>query len=131
LNCSFKNRASRQEANLPKSLKRQGKNKGESVMKNTTLNGLWNVTFGEIGATLKALQDHGVKREHLARLRADSDYAKRVAEFMLRGGLDGSVYQRHARAIMGKNFFGAEESTPHKITNYHRYGLAASRKLPS
>jgi hypothetical protein len=51
-------------------------------MKSTTQSGLWNITFGELGATLKALQDHGVTLDHLARLRADPDYTKRVAEFM-------------------------------------------------
>ena len=36
-------------------------------MKSTTQNGLWKVEFGELGATLKALQDHGVTPGHLAR----------------------------------------------------------------
>jgi len=57
-------------------------------MKSTTQSGLWKVGFGELGATLKVLQDHGVTSDYLARLRAEPDYAKRVAEFMLRGGLD-------------------------------------------
>jgi len=71
--------------------------------------GLWTIQFGELGATLKALQDNGVTVEHLARLRAKPDYAKRVAEFMLQGGLVGSAHQKLARAILGKNFFGVEE----------------------
>lgn len=47
--------------------------------------------------------------EHLARLRAEPEYAKRVAEFMLRGGIEGSVHHKLAHAILGKNFFGVEE----------------------
>jgi len=73
-------------------------------MESTTKSGLWTATYREVGATLKTLQDNGVTLEHLARLRSDTDYAKRVAEFMLRGGIEGL-----ARAIMGKNFFGVEE----------------------
>jgi hypothetical protein len=80
-----------------------------SATRSTNLGGLWTASYGEIGATLKALEDHGITTEHLARLRAESDYAKRVAEFMLRGGLEGSVHQKLARAIIGKNFFGVEE----------------------
>lgn len=78
-------------------------------MKSTTQSGLWKVEFGELGATLKVLQDHGITPDHLARLRAEPDYAKRVAEFMLRGGLDASIHQKLARAVMGKNFFGVED----------------------
>jgi hypothetical protein len=71
--------------------------------------GLWNVKLGELGATLKVLQDYGVTPEHLARLRAEPDYAKQVAEFMLRGGLDASIHQKLARAIMGKNIWLPED----------------------
>ncbi len=77
--------------------------------KSTTRDGLWTIGFGELGATLKALQDNGVTVEHLARLRAEPDYTKRVAEFILQGGLVGSVHQKLARSILGKNFFGVEE----------------------
>ena len=78
-------------------------------MNSTTKVGLWTVEFGELGATLKVLQDNGVTPAHLARLRGEPDYAKRVAEFMLRGGLEGSVHQKLARAVLGKNLFGVEE----------------------
>jgi len=80
-----------------------------SATRGTNLSGLWTASYGEVGATLKALEDHGVTLEHMARLRAEPDFAKRVAEFMLRGGLEGSVHQKLARAILGKNFFGVEE----------------------
>lgn len=93
-------------------MKSQMKDEKEvSAKRSTNLGGgLWKAGFGEIGATLKALEDHGVTLEHMARLRAEPDFAKRVAEFMLRGGLEGSVHQKLARAILGKNnFFGVEE----------------------
>ena len=63
----------------------------------------------EVNATLETLDRFGVTPDHLARLRAEPDYAKRIAEFMLRGGLEGSVHHKLARALMGKNFFGVEE----------------------
>lgn len=63
----------------------------------------------EVNATLLVLDNLGVQPEHFARLRAEPDYAKRVAEFLLRGGLEGSIHQKLARAVMGKNFFGIEE----------------------
>lgn len=74
-------------------------------------NGLWTASYGEIGATLKALQDNGVTLEHLAQLRAEPKYAKRVAEYILRNGIKGSIHHKHARAIMGINFFGIEDWT--------------------
>jgi hypothetical protein len=77
--------------------------------KGTNPSGLWAASYGEIGATLKALQDQGIRVDHLARLRADPEYAKRVAQFMLRSDLEGSINQKLARAIMGKNFFGTQE----------------------
>ncbi len=66
-------------------------------------------SHSEVNATLLVLDNLGVQPEHFARLRAEPDYAKRVAEFMLRGGLEGSVHQKLARAVMGKNFFGIED----------------------
>ncbi|TAN57399.1 hypothetical protein EPN15_04375 [Patescibacteria group bacterium] len=74
-------------------------------------NGLWTASFGEIGATLKALQDYGVTLEHLARLRAEPEYAKRVAEYILRGGVEYSEHHKLARALMNQNFFGIEDWT--------------------
>jgi len=79
-------------------------------MKNTNPGGLWTASYGEIGATLRALQDQGVTCDHLKRIRAEPGYAKRVAEFMIRGGLESSVHHTLAREIMGKNMFGVEEA---------------------
>ncbi len=99
-------------------------------MKSTTKSGLWTASYGEIGATLKVLQDHGVTVEHLARLRGEPDYAKRVAEFILGGGLKGSVHQQLAQAIMGKNFFGVEEwSTLYGVT-FTKKQLRAVAEFP-
>jgi len=98
--------------------------------KSTSRDGLWTIGFGKIGATLKTLQDHGVTVEHLARLRAEPDYAKRVAEFMLQGGLVGSVHQKLARAILGKNFFGVEEWSSLYGVNFSNKQLREAAKFP-
>src|SRR3989338_3116439 len=86
---------------------RQGKNQKEvSAMKKKSTNqnsGLWTASYGEIGATLKALQDHGVTLKHLARLRAEPEYAKRVAKYIVRDDINGSISHEFARAIMGNN----------------------------
>ena len=99
-------------------------------MKSTTQSGLWTVEFGELGATLKVLQDHGVTPDHLARLRAESDYAKRVAEFMLRGGLDASIHQKLARVVMGKNFFGVEDWSALYGVNFTQKQLRQVAEFP-
>lgn len=99
-------------------------------MKSTTQSCLWTVEFGELGATLKVLQDNGVTPDHLARLRAEPDYAKRVAEFMLRGGLDASIHQKLARAIMGKNFFGVEDWSALYGVNFMQKQLRQVAEFP-
>lgn len=100
-------------------------------MKSTTQSGLWKVEFGELGATLKVLQDHGVTPDHLARLRAEPDYAKRVTEFMLRGGLDASIHQKlAARAVMGKNFFGVEDWSALYGVNFSQKQLRQVAEFP-
>jgi hypothetical protein len=99
-------------------------------MKSTTQSGLWKVEFGELGATLKVLQDNGVTPDHLARLRAEPDYAKRVAGFMLRGGLDASIHQKLARAVMGKNFFGVEDWSTLYGVNFSQKQLRQVAEFP-
>lgn len=44
--------------------------------------GLWIAGFGEVGATLKALQDQGVTLSDLALIRSDEEVAKKVAEII-------------------------------------------------
>lgn len=75
--------------------------------------GLWTEGFGAIGATLKMLQDHGVTLQHLARLRSDSDYAERVANYITQGGYEVTTSQKRAREIMGNNFLGIREVLQH------------------
>lgn len=90
----------------------------------TNPSGLWTIEYGELGATLKSLQDQGVTIDHLARLRSDKDYARRVAEFMLRGGVESSADLRIVRAIMGDRIFGPEEWSA-------LYGARLLKRIPA
>lgn len=77
-------------------------------------NGLWTMTKGEFEESVRRVEVAIVKRggsprQLFDRIRTDKSFADRVADFMLRGGLDGSVHYKLARAIMGKKFFGVEE----------------------
>lgn len=69
--------------------------------------GLWNAGYGEIGATLKVLQDRGVTLEHLERLRSrdHQDYADRVAAAFKQIYLPGQITASAANRIMRRNIF--------------------------
>lgn len=56
----------------------------------STSSGLWTAGYGEIGATLKALEDAGVTLDHLARIRSDKKFAKSVGAFIANGGCDAA-----------------------------------------
>jgi hypothetical protein len=45
--------------------------------------GLWNATYGVVGATLKSLEDRGVVLDDLKRIRTDDVYADQVAAAMI------------------------------------------------
>ena len=75
----------------------------------------------EVKEGLRALCDNGVTHNHWIRIGSDPEYAKLVAEFMTRGGLDGSFHYRFARAIMRENFFGPEDWS-------NNYGVRFSKK---
>ena len=46
----------------------------------TSRSGLWTASYGEIGATLKSLEDRGITVDHFKRVRTDSAYADRLTE---------------------------------------------------
>lgn len=101
----------------------------------STTPGLWKSEFGELGATLKALQDRGVTLEHLARLRSDAVYADKVAA-SFRGEVETVVVfqstpsQIRARQIMGRNFLGVEEAVRHLKVNPSEADLQALAEVP-
>lgn len=96
---------------------------------NQRQDGLWTVRFGELGATLKAFQDNGVTKKELARLRAEPNYAKRVAEFMLQDGVV-NLHHKSVRAIMSKNFFGVDEWLFFYGVNFSKKQLREVAKFP-
>ena len=78
----------------------------------STTPGLWRMTFGGIGATLKALQDAGVTLRDMKRIRSDPDLAKKVAAAFL-PVIKPTLSQLRARQIMGQGFFGVREAIRH------------------
>ncbi len=86
--------------------------------------------YSEITASLETLDFHRVTSQHLARLRSDPDYARRVAQYMLRGGIDGSVHHKLARAVMGQNFFGVEEWATLYNLNFSKKQLREVSEFP-
>jgi len=80
--------------------------------------------LGKVFETLRVLEREGINAEHLARLRSDKDYAKRVAEFMLCGGIESSADLRIVRAIMGDRIFGPEEWSAF-------YGARLPKRIPA
>lgn len=92
--------------------------------------GLWTASFGEIGATLKMLQDNGVTLEHLSQLRAEPEYARRVAEYILRGGIEDSAHNKLARALMNQNFFGIEDWARFYKVSFSREQLCQVPEFP-
>lgn len=51
-------------------------------MKKQVKSGLWNSTFGEIGATLKALENQGLSLEEIALLRSDKALTQEVVKLI-------------------------------------------------
>jgi hypothetical protein len=51
-------------------------------MKNTNP-GLWSMGYGEVGATLKALEDCGITAEHFKAIRADKNLAEEISKFII------------------------------------------------
>lgn len=89
-------RATKRQAQIPK----RGPEMGNLVKE---------TPHSEMNATIEVFDHLGVTREHFARMRTDEAFARRITSFMLRGGIDGSVHQKLARALLGQNFFGIEE----------------------
>lgn len=79
-------------------------------MSSTTTQGLWTEGYGEIGATLRALQDAGVTRSMFKLLRSDPLFAQGVGEDIAARWKEAvSVDSMMLRVIMGNNIFGVEE----------------------
>lgn len=72
----------------------------------------------------------GNPRQLFDRIRTDKSFTDRIAKFMLRGGLEGSVHHKLARAIMGKNFFGVEEWLALYGVNFSKKQLREVAEFP-
>jgi len=84
---------------------------------------------GEREASLKAIEDAVAKRggnprQLFDRFRTDNSFTDKVAEFMLRGGVETSADLRIVRAIMGDRIFGPEEWSA-------LYGARLPKRIPA
>jgi hypothetical protein len=71
--------------------------------------------------------------EELAQRVIDSkgnDLATKVVRLIQNGGFEATTSQKRAREIMGKNFFGVEETIRHFGVNPTRQQLAALSEIP-
>jgi hypothetical protein len=64
------------------------------------------------------------------RINAEPVFAERLAAYAQNGGIEATVSQKHAREIMGKNFFGIEKAIKHFGINPSRRQLAALSEIP-
>lgn len=79
--------------------------------------GLWNASYGEVGATLKALQDQGVTLQDLKRVRSDPRFASRIARLIRYGWhedwnhppYEETDSQQMIRRQIPEQFFGVNE----------------------
>jgi hypothetical protein len=60
----------------------------------------------------------------------DNDLGAKVVHLIMSGGFEPSISQKHARQIMGNNFFGVEEAIKHFGVNPSRQQLAALAEVP-
>lgn len=99
------------------------------------VDGLWKMGKGDFEESVRKLEAEIVKRggepiPAFDRLRTDSNYTGRVAEFMLRGGIEGSIHHKLARAILGKNIFGIEEWSALYGANFTKKQLREIAEFP-
>ena len=80
----------------------------------STNQGLWNGTFGQIGATLKALEDAGVTLNHLALLRSDKALTKAVADLIIEKTINPTEADKQLLSILEpERFFGPTDWMRH------------------
>lgn len=72
---------------------------------------VWTVPVGKHNTAMGKLFNNlgGQGASIITLLDEDDRYNQKVADFMLRRGLEPSIDQRITRAIMGKNYFGPED----------------------
>jgi hypothetical protein len=76
--------------------------------------GLWNATFGQVGASLKALEDAGVTLNYLALLRSDKSLTRAVADLIIERTITPSAADNALLSILEpERFFGPADWTRH------------------
>lgn len=97
--------------------------------------GLWTMPKGEFEKSIQA-QETAIQNlggnpvQVFDRFRTDPAYTNRVMAFALRGGIDGSIHHKLARAILGNNFFGVEEWATLYNTSFTKKQLRSVAEFP-
>lgn len=92
--------------------------------------GLWTQEFGEIGATLKVMQDHGVKIDHFKKMRSSEEFAENVCNFIAQDCVLKGVINRPIRKVMGKNIWGPEEWSHYYDKEFSMEELKSAENIP-
>lgn len=96
---------------MPKAIKGQKQDR-RLTMPNSPKDGtVWTVPVGKHNTAMSKLYNNlgNQGASIIIQLDEDDRFNKKVSDFMLRRGVEPSVDQRIARAIMGKNYFGPED----------------------
>lgn len=97
--------------------------------------GLWTMGKGQFEESVRNIEraiaeQGGEPCQFFERFLTDKNYTSRVAEFMLRGGIEASIHQKLAQAILGKNFFGVKAWSALYGVNFSRRQLREIAEFP-
>lgn len=97
--------------------------------------GLWTMPVGDREASLKALENEirkqgGQPVPLFDLFRTDNDYARRIAQAMLRKGLISSIESRLARVVLGRNIFTDADWMSYYDTKFTKKQIRDAGKFP-
>ena len=86
--------------------------------------------LGQLSNFVRVMRQAGLPYEALQTPIDDPDMRKRLVRFWLSGGYEPTTMQKLAREIMGKNYFGIEETVQHFGVKPTRAQLSALAEIP-
>ena len=86
--------------------------------------------LGFVHEGLITLRKAGMTPELWAKITENKELARKIVDLARKGGFKSTISQKHAREIMGKNFFGIEEAQKHFGVNPTHQQLAALSEIP-
>ena len=97
--------------------------------------GLWTMTKGEFEESVSALEKAVVKqggnpRDLFDLFRTDGEYSDRIAQAMMRKGLESSIESRLARVVLGRNIFTDADWMSYYDAKFTKKQLREAGKFP-